>query len=218
MITLREGAEEYLSLRRGLGFKLKRHGRFVREFVVWLESNVETRITTRLALQWATEPQHLQRAEWAARLSAVRAFARYWSTIDEASEVPPDGLLPFRTCRTNPYIYSDSEIDRLLRAAIGMPAQFKLQPFTYHCLLGLLTVTGLRISEALKLESRDLNWEESLLTIRDSKFGKFRLVPLHPTTKEILGEYAARRDQVFPDHPTAAFFPSRTGARLRRAG
>ena len=95
-----------------------------------------------------------------------------------------------------------------------MPAQFKLQPFTYYCLLGLLTVTGLRISEALNLESRDIQWAESLLTIRTSKFGKSRLVPMDRTTKEVLAEYATRRNRLFPDRPTAVFFPSRTGTRL----
>jgi integrase len=214
MTTLREGAKDYLALRRGLGFKLKRHGRFVREFTAWLEHLGETQITTRLALEWATQPQHLQHAEWAARLSAVRAFSRYWNAMDGTSEIPPDGLLPFRTRRPTPYLYSNAEIQKLLQAAKSMPAQFKLHPFTYYCLLGLLTVTGLRISEALQLESRDIDWAEGLLTIRSSKFGKSRLVPLHPTTKEILAEYAARRNHIFPDHPTAVFFPSRTGARL----
>jgi integrase/recombinase XerD len=214
MRNLRLGAEDYLTLRRGLGFKLKRYGRFVREFTSWLESCGETRISTRLALQWATQPQHLQPAEWAARLSAVRGFARYWSAIDETSEIPAEGLLPFRARRTKPYLYSNTEIQQLLQAAKSMPAQFKLQPFTYYCLLGLLTVTGLRISEALNLELRDVNWTESLLTIRTSKFGKSRLVALDRTTKEVLAEYAARRNHFFPDRPTAAFFPSRTGARL----
>ena len=95
-----------------------------------------------------------------------------------------------------------------------MPAQFSLQPLTYHCLFGLLAVTGLRISEALNLESRDVNWAEGVLTIRTSKFGKSRLVPLHPTTKDVLSDYALQRIQRFPDRPTSAFFPSRTGAHL----
>jgi site-specific recombinase XerD len=214
MMSLQQGAEDYLKMRRGLGFKLKRHGRFVRDFVQWLERNGETRITTRLALQWATEPQHLHRSEWAARLSGVRAFARYWSAFDGATEVPSDGMLPFRAPRATPYLYSDAEIQQLLQAARDMPAQFKLQPLTYNCLLGLLAVTGLRISEALHLESRDVNWAEGLLTIRSSKFGKSRLVPLHPTVKEVLAAYATRRNQVFPDRPAAVVFPSKTGARL----
>jgi len=213
MKSLRDGAEDYLTLRRGLGFKLKRPARFVRSFVESLEKRGETRITTQLALEWATEPQHLQPSEWTARLSGVRA-ARYWSSIDMATEIPPEGLLPFRARRSNPYLYSDLEVQRLLGEARSMPAQFSLQPLTYHCLFGLLAVTGLRISEALNLESRDVNWTEGVLTIRSSKFGKSRLVPLHPTTKLVLADYAAQRILRFPDRPTAALFPSRTGARL----
>ena len=214
MRSLREGAEDYLALRRGLGFKLKRPARFVRSFVESLEKRGETRITTQLALEWATQPQHLQPSEWAARLSGVRAFARYWSSIDVATEIPPEGLLPFRARRPRPYLYSELEVQRLLEEARGMPAQFSLQPLTYHCLFGLLAVTGLRISEALNLESRDVNWAEGVLTIRTSKFGKSRLVPLHPTTKVVLSDYALQRIQRFPDRPTSAFFPSKTGAHL----
>lgn len=131
MKSLREGVNDYLGLRRGLGYKLKRPGRFILEFVEWLESSGEARITTRLALEWSTQPQHVQRCEWAARLSAVRGFAQYWSTIDSARDVPPKGLLPFRGGRATPYLYSGTEIQQLLQAASKMPAQFKLQPFTY---------------------------------------------------------------------------------------
>lgn len=214
MRSLREGAEDYLALRRGLGFKLKRPARFVRNFVESLEKRGETRITTQLALEWATQPQHLQPSEWAARLSGVRAFARYWSSIDVATEIPPEGLLPFRAPRPRPYLYSELEVQRILEEARSMPAQFSLQPLTYHCLFGLLAVTGLRISEALNLECRDVNWAEGVLTIRTSKFGKSRLVPLHSTTKDVLSDYALQRIQRFPDRPTSAFFPSRTGAHL----
>lgn len=214
MRSLREGAEDYLALRRGLGFKLKRPVRFVRNFVESLEKRGETRITTQLALEWATQPQHLQPSEWAARLSGVRAFARYWSSIDVATEIPPEGLLPFRAPRPRPYLYSELEVQRILEEARSMPAQFSLQPLTYHCLFGLLAVTGLRISEALNLECRDVNWAEGVLTIRTSKFGKSRLVPLHSTTKDVLSDYALQRIQRFPDRPTSAFFPSRTGAHL----
>jgi len=214
MTSLQQGAEDYLALRRSLGFKLKRPCRFIRDFVTWLERSGESRITIRLALEWATQPQHLQRAEWAARLSAIRGFARYWSGIDTATEVPPDGLLPFRARRATPYLYPNGEIEGLLQAARCMPAQFELQPATYYCLLGLLAVSGLRISEALKLERRDIDWTEGLLTIRGTKFGKSRLVPLHPTKKQVLAEYDARRDRLFPAHPAAAFFPSKTGTYL----
>ena len=214
MKKLRDGVEDYLALRRGLGFKLKRHGRFAREFAATMEKRGETRITTRSAIEWATDPQQLHPSEWAARLSSVRAFARYWSTIDTSTEIPPDGLLPFRPGRANPYLYTDEEIRQLLDAAKSMSAEFPLHRSTYHCLLGLLAVSGMRISEALNLELRDIDWMEALLTIRSTKFGKSRLVPLHPTAKMVLSDYVSLRNEFFSDRPTSAFFPSKTGARL----
>jgi integrase/recombinase XerD len=214
MKKLRDGVEDYLALRRGLGFKLKRRGRFAREFAEAMEKRGETRITTRSALEWATLPQQLHPSEWAARLSSVRAFAHYWITIDTSTEIHPDGLLPFRPARANPYLYTDDEIRQLLDAAKSMSAQLPLHRSTYHCLLGLLAVSGMRISEALNLELRDIDWMEALLTIRSTKFGKSRLVPLHPTTKLVLSDYVSQRNEFFCDRPTSAFFPSKTGARL----
>jgi integrase len=111
-------------------------------------------------------------------------------------------------------LYTDEEIRQLLDAAKSMSAQFPLHRSTYHCLLGLLAVSGMRISEALNLELRDIDWMEALLTIRSTKFGKSRLVPLHPTAKIVLSDYVSLRNKIFSDRPTSAFFPSKTGARL----
>ena len=218
MKNLRDGVEEktYLALRRGLGFKLK-ETRSLREGIrsCDVKQRGETRITTRFAIEWATDPQQLHPSEWAARLSGVRAFARYWSTIDTTTEIHPEGLLPFRPGRANPYLYTDQEIRQLLNAAESMPAQFALHRPTHHCLLGLLAVSGMRISEALNLELRDIDWVEALLTIRSTKFGKSRLVPLHPTAKMVLSDYVSPRNECFSDRPLPPpFFPSKTGARL----
>jgi integrase len=214
MKALKEGIQDYLSLRRSLGFKLKKHSRFLREFALFLEQADASRITTRLALQWATQPEHIKQAEWAARLSVVRGFARYWSAMDAATEIPPEGLLPFRPSRAKPYLYSDVQIHQLLEAAKSMPATHSLQPWTYHCLFGLLVVTGLRISEALNLRSADVDWAEGILTIRTSKFGKSRLIPLHPSSIKILSDYRSRRDRLFPVRKTPYFFCSRYDGRL----
>ena len=105
MNDLKEAIKDYLALRRGLGFKLKKHTRFLEEFALFLQRTDEATITSRLALQWAIEPQHIKPCEWAARLSAVRSFARYLSAIDPRTEIPPQGLLPYRTQRAKPYIY-----------------------------------------------------------------------------------------------------------------
>jgi integrase/recombinase XerD len=214
MSDLKQAVHDYLTLRRSLGFKLKKHSRFLEEFVAFLEREGASRITSQLALQWATEPQHIQQAEWAARLSVVRGFARYWSATEPMTEIPPEGLLPYRPCRAKPYLYSDDEIQQLLEAARNMPATHRLQPWTYHCLFGLLAVTGLRISEALNLRCTDVDWSEGVLTIHDAKFGKSRLIPLHASTLKNLSDYGGHRDRLFADRKSPYFFCSRYGGRL----
>jgi integrase/recombinase XerD len=214
MKTFREAIQDYLTLRRGLGFKLKKHSRMLEEFASFLEHAGALCITSRLALQWATQPEHIQPAEWAARLSVVRGFARYWSATDPMTEIPPEGLLPYCHNRAKPYLYSDGQIQQLLEAAKNMPAAHSLQPWTYHSLFGLLAVTGLRISEALNLLSTDVDWSEGILTIRASKFGKSRLIPLHASSLKILSDYGVRRDVLFADRKTPYFFCSRFASRL----
>ena len=154
MNTLRQDLRHYLSMRRGLGFQLREAGRGLADFVAFLEERKARYITRELALAWAQQPQKVQSAEWARRLGFVRGFARYRSATDPCTEVPPQGLLPFRAKRARPYIYSDAEIRSLLRAALDMRYHFeggKLRPWMFHCLFGLLSVAGLRIGEARNL-------------------------------------------------------------------
>jgi len=132
MKTVREAVGDYLALRRSLGFKLKKHQRFLEEFASFLEQESTSQISSRLALLWATQPKHIQPAEWAARLGVVRGFARYWSATDATTEIPPDGLLPYRPRRAKPYLYSEEQIHQLLEAAKNMPATHSLQPWTYY--------------------------------------------------------------------------------------
>ena len=184
MKTLRRAVRDYLSLRRSLGFKLSRHEPCLREFVSFLKKRGTSRITTALALQFATHHRHHQPAEWAARLSVVRGFACYRSGDDLATEIPLPGLLPYRAMRARPYLYSEEEIDQLLNAAKSLRSTYSLRPWTYYCLFGLLAVTGVRISEALNLQPKDVDWSEGVLTIHGTKFGKSRLVPLHALDRE----------------------------------
>jgi integrase/recombinase XerD len=214
MKTLRRGIGDYLALRRSLGFKLRKHEPCLREFISFLKTKRTSRITTQLALQFATHHRHHQPAEWAARLSVVRGFACYRSGDDLATEIPPPGLLPCRPMRARPYLYSEEEIGQLLKAAKSLRSTHSLRCWTYYCLLGLLAVTGVRISEALNLQPKDVDWSEGLLTIRGVKFGKSRLVPLHPSTEKVLSAYAKRRDRFFAGKPVSYFFVSSRGNRL----
>jgi integrase/recombinase XerD len=214
MNTIREAVQEYLVMRRGLGFKLHDAGVTLLEFVSYLENQGISCITTKIALTWAQLPTTVQPAEWARRLSCVRGFARHRSATDPRTEIPPWGLLPYRPRRANPYLYTDEEIKRLLEAALTLLPTGSLRPWTYYCLLGLLSVTGLRISEALNLKVQDVDLNDAVLTIRGAKFGKSHLVPLHTSTREVLADYVLRRERFLDGRPASYLFISKRGNRL----
>lgn len=214
MSLLRNAVEDYLTLRRALGFKLRLQGAALRRFASFLEREGASTITTALALRWAKQLQHVQPAQWATRLSFVRTFARYWSATDPQTEIPPLELLPFRYQRPMPHIYSDDEIQRLLIAAKNLPSPIGLRPWTYATLFGLLSVTGLRVGEAIALNREDVDLKQNLLTLRFTKFRKSRLVPIHRSTTHQLRQYVRQRDKVHPNTRTSRFFVSDHGKPL----
>lgn len=196
MNALRQAAHDYIDLRRGLGFKFKEAVRGLIDFIGFLEANDAPYITTELALKWAQRPSHTRPSYWASRLSYVRGFARHRIATDARTQIPPEGLLPFRPKRARPYLYSQDDIRRLLSAALAMPCHYsccKLRPLTYYCLFGLLSVTGLRLGEARNLKLSDIDFDAMVLTIRGTKFGKSRLVPMHATTCAVLQDLIKRR-------------------------
>jgi integrase len=144
----------------------------------------------------------------------VRGFAQYCRALDARTEVPPHGLLPYRYRRQPPYIYREQEIAHLLTAARQLPSATGLRPSTYTTLLGLLAVTGMRLSEALHLDRPDVEVTHGSLTIRQTKFGKTRCMPLHPSTREVLHQYARFRDQLWPRPSTLRFLLSERGTPL----
>ena len=192
MTNLRSALDKYLSMRKGLGYKYEHQTRRLADFVAFMEKRKARIITTKLAMEWATLPPD-RHASWALRLSDVRGFARHVANFDPRTEVPPVGMLPGWK-RAKPYVYSDAEIDALLTAALALPPEDGLRRWTYHTLFGLIAVTGMRISEAMGLERDDVDLDAGVLTVRLTKFGKSRLVPLHPTTRTALRNYAQRRD------------------------
>jgi len=201
-----------------LGFKLRETGKLLPAFVKFLEERRSSFITTRLALIWAQQPSTVQPAEWAHRLSVVRTFARYRSATDPRTQIPPPGLLPFQPKRARPYLCSEEEIRSLLHAALRMSYRFergKLRPWTFYCLFGLLSVTGLRLGEARNLELSDVDLKTGVLTIRGAKFGKTRLVPLHASTCTVLADYLARRQRHWAGRTVSSYlFLSSWGNRL----
>ena len=162
MNTLREALQDYLALRRGLGFKMRDAALLLPRFVAFMEERQALHITTRLALEWVQQSKTVQLAERARRLVFIRGFARYRSAVDPLTEVPLPELLPYSSTRARPYLYTEQEVRGLLEAALQLPTTWPstpLRPWVFHCLLGLLSVTGLRISEALDLKLDDVDLE-----------------------------------------------------------
>jgi integrase len=217
MSRLGRALDEYLALRRALGFELRRTEWALRRFVDFAEREGARWVTTDLALRWATFPTHVQGSERSVRLGVVRRFAEYLRVIDPRTEVPPADLLPGKVRRPQPYIYSDDELLRLIRAAWALPSPTGLRAWTYTTLLGLLAVTGMRHGEALALDRGDVDLDAGVLTVRRSKCRKARLVPVHATTCEQLERYARRRDRVHRTPRSHAFLVSERGRRLVQA-
>lgn len=214
MKDLSTALDEYLAIRRSLGFELRTVERSLRDFLIFLEVEETSHITTELAVRWAKRSSTVQPATWATRLSAVRRFAAWRATTDPRTEVPPDGLLPYKYHRKSPYLYTDAEIDGLLQATAKLASAKGLRAATYSTFLALLVVTGMRMSEAVDLDSEDVDLDNGILTIRRTKFGKSRLIPLHSSTCEALARYAEAVQGVYPHTSTPGFFVSDRGERI----
>lgn len=213
MSDLRTALERYLSMRKGLGYKYRHQTQRLADFVSFMERRKATTITVKLALEWAMLPPDRQ-ATWSLRLSDVRGFARHVSIIDPGTQVPPAGILP-AVKRAKPYIYSDTEIEALLAAALALPPKNGLRRWTCHTLLGLIAVTGMRLAEATGLQRDDVDLDKGVLTVRLTKLGKSRLVPLHPSTIAALRSYAERRDAHLGSRTGSTFFVTEQGDRLQ---
>jgi integrase len=212
MTDLRSALERYLSMRQGLGYKYQQQARRLADFVSYMEKHNATAITTKLAMAWATIPPD-RHASWTLRLTGVRGFARHIANIDPLTEVPPTGILP-RLKRAEPYVYSDAEVEALLAAALVLSPANGLRRWTYHYLFGIIAVTGMRLSEAIGLQREDADLQEGVLTVRQTKFGKSRLIPLHPSTSAALRSYAERRDAHLGSRCGPHFFVAERGGRL----
>lgn len=195
MNTLRSMLNDYLTTRRALGFKLASEGTGLVTFVSYLETQGFDHITTEMALKWALLPASVQSVQHARRLGFIRGFARHCIAIDPRTQIPSADLIPCVRLRPLPHFFSDSDIERLLQASLELHPADGLRRWTFHCLFGLLSVSGLRIGEAHALTFGDVNLQEAMLTIRSTKFGKSRLVPLHPSTVEVLTDYMRRRQE-----------------------
>lgn len=214
MSRLIKELDEYLALRRALGAKLVEPERQLRNFVAYLAHNDERWLTTELAVRWATRPATGAGSYYALRFRSVRRFASFLHAKDARHEVPPAGLLSERPRRATPHLYSENEIQALLRAAESLTSPHPLRGRTHATILSLLVVTGMRVSEALALDCDDVDLAAGVVTVRRTKFDRSRLVPLHPTSRDALRSYAHQRHAAFPLPRSRAFFLSDTGTRI----
>jgi integrase/recombinase XerD len=214
MSPLRHALDDYLVLRHAMGFKLRDAHTLLSQCIALLEQQRTTVITTDWAVRWATQPCHVQPAEWARRLRLVRGFAQYYRAIDPRTESPPPQQLPYRPQRHAPYLYGDAEIAQLIDAARPLSSATGLRACTYATVFGLLAVPGMRSSALVALDRTDVDLRDGLLTIRDPKFRKSRCLPLHGTTQQALGRYVDLRDRVHPRPHSPRFFVSEQGTRL----
>ncbi len=214
MKSLQDHLTEYVTARRALGPRLEEPAQTLRQFVDFLGRKRSRFITVELALEWSQKSKNVQRATCARKLSMVRQFARWMSVIDPRHQVPPRRLLNVRHRRSKPHIYSDQEIARLMAGADQLRSPKGMKALTLKTLIGLLSATGLRPGEAAALETGDVDLHMKVLIIRESKFGKSRQVPIHPSTAAALAYYAQERDQIFRNPGSTLFFVTDNGTAL----
>ncbi len=188
-MSLHENLDAYLMARRRLGFQLKTTEYLLRQFCDWLAEHGSTEVfTVDQAVQWATEPRDARPVWWSQRLTAVRPFAAYLNAAGAQAPIIPKGLLPVRTTRCDPYIYSQSDLGRLLDGCSSFFGTVRVAA-TMRTIIGLLAATGLRIGEATRLRVADLDADQNVLTVYGTKTPLDRLVPVHPSTTSALLAY-----------------------------
>lgn len=183
----------YVELHRAMGFKFRTQHLLLRNFSRFAAQRGDPYVRTQTVLDWAAQAPSLPQRH--NRLATVRRFALAMQAEDAHHQVPPADVFGrewFK--RRTPHIYTHEQIARLINAAAQLPPKDSIRPATYLTLFGLLAATGLRVSEALALQVEDLT-NDGLL-VRETKFKKSRLVPLHATTRQALERYLARRARV----------------------
>ncbi len=213
MSALAEAAEDYLRLRRSLGHDLAEAHWLLPRFVAYLDDIGAATVTIATALAWAQQPNDDPNSTMPPRrMTIARGFARHMACVDERTEIPPLGLIPSRQRWRPPFIYSPADVAALMAQARA--TRWRLPGATHETVIGLLAATGMRVGEALKLDRTDIDWDDGVLLIRQSKFGKSRQVPVLPSTLAALDCYAHIRDELCPMPTTPAFFVSIRGTRV----
>jgi integrase/recombinase XerD len=212
MRPLGEELADYMTLRRSMGFKLRRAGKLLGQFVEHCEQIGADTVTIEIAVGWASLPAGASTSWVSHRLGVVRAFSRHLALVDDRNQVIPTHVVAHRPCRATPFPYTEDQVLAMMAAARSLRSP--VRQATFETIIGLLWATGMRIGEALGLDIGDADLHHGVLAVRDSKFGKTRELPLHPSSTAALGAYAKLRARWFPARTTEAFFVSATGTRV----
>jgi integrase/recombinase XerD len=196
MSSLSTELDRYMAIRRSLGYNLSTSERNLRKFIAFAEQESAEYVTTDLFLRWQEAFGSANRQTWSCRLGMVRLFAQWLHCLDPKHEVPPQSLIPSRIRRARPYIYSEEEIRRIVSAAAELPSANGIRSLSASTLFGLIAVTGLRVSEALSLDTSDIDPDCGVLTLRRGKLGKGRLLPVSECTRLRLIDYVRERDRL----------------------
>lgn len=205
---LMQAVDTYLAMRRAVGFALDHTEGYLRNFARFALARGDTHVVVTTAVDWASSTT--SEAQRHNRLHTVIRFARFMAAEDSRHEIPPEGLFWGRRQRPMPYIFSDNEIEQLLSAASRLGPLGSLRPQTYSTLFGLLAVTGMRVSEVRNLHLHDVTRDG--LLVRETKFHKSRLLPLHVTTRMALDRYIDQRRRCAGADPH--LFVTRRGGKL----
>lgn len=192
-LTMMDHVEHYLALRRAMGFELGIAGKQLMQFAQFAQASGTGPLTIEVAMAWANCARAAAPLTRARRVEVLRPFAKYLRQVDPATQVPERDLFGRAHRRLTPHIFTLAEIGQLLAAAAQLPPAGGLRPIAYQTLFGLIAATGLRLGEAVKLKVGDVDLVAGALTVRQTKFRKSRLVPLHSTTVEHLRCYAKHR-------------------------
>lgn len=213
MISLTTRLENYLAVRRALGYDLSSQERVLRRFTGFADAQGADHVTVNLFLAWKGHFGSANQHTWSHRLSMVRVFAAWLQSIDPRNEVPPPSLIPGKYRRTQPYIYTGREIEKIVTEAAKLPSPYGLRGWTFSTLFGLIAVTGLRISEAIGIDDAEVDLDEAVLLIKSAKNQSVRLLPISSSTANCLGSYRAVRSRILQSG-APAFFMHERGRRL----
>jgi integrase len=217
-VSMQHLVQEYLDERRGLGFALAIPGAQLLAFARFADAaGHRGPLTRELITSWARDrAKRATPLTWSRRIEVMRPFAKHRARVEPGTYVPDADTFGRSRRRLAPHVYTDREVTDLLAAAGRLSPKGTLRPMTYRALFGLIAATGLRVSEALRLQCADVDLDAGMLTVRQTKFAKSRLVPLHPTTVRALKQYLALRQRHLPTVQDGPFLASARGTALAK--